>query len=52
MKCINCKNFKVQIESTKNDNSENAYGTCTINNAVCDPRDECKLGLLDKTGAM
>lgn len=52
MKCSNCKNFKVQEVITKKDNKEYVYGTCSINNSVCDPGDECKTGLFDKTGAI
>ncbi len=52
MKCIDCKNFKVQVERTKKASKENASGTCAINNTVCDPEGECKTGLFDKTGAI
>lgn len=52
MKCSDCKNFKVQVKTIKKDNKDKSAGTCTINNTVCDPGDECKTGLFDKTGAI
>lgn len=52
MKCSDCKNFKVQKDNAEKDDKENAYGTCIINDTVCDPGDECKTGLFDKTGAI
>jgi hypothetical protein len=52
MKCNDCENFKVQVEYQKKDKPENIRGTCVINNTVCDPDDECKAGLLDKTSVI
>jgi hypothetical protein len=52
MKCNECKNFKEEKHKTENTGSEKNSGICAINNTVCDPSDECKTGLFDKTGAI
>ncbi len=52
MKCKNCNNFNEQEEKEKYKHEENTWGTCAINNTVCNPGDECKTGLFDKTGAI
>lgn len=52
MKCSDCKNYKVGVEHDKKDVTKKTGGTCTINNKVCDPGDECKTGLFDKMSAM
>lgn len=52
MKCKDCKNFREQKESEKKNHEESVYGTCAINNSVCNPGDECMTGLFDKVGAI
>lgn len=52
MKCSDCKNFKEENNKAGNKASEKDSGICAISNAVCDPGDECKTGLFDKTGAI
>jgi hypothetical protein len=52
MKCNDCKDFNVHDKGTEKDNEKAASGICAINNAVCDPEDDCKTGLLDKTGVI